>query len=273
MKAKEKERKKKFVCTVWRYYRAHKRSFPWRRTRDPYHILVSEVMLQQTQASRVVGKYREFIKRFPHVSTLASAPFADVLRMWQGLGYNRRALYLHKAAKIIVREYKGKVPQDPAALGKLPGIGRYSARAILTFAHDEPQVFIETNIRSVFLHHFFPAREKVGDAELLPLIEATLPPRDARNWYAALMDYGAYLKTQGANPSQRSAHHIHQKPFRGSEREVRGALLRRLTSGPESSSALAHSLPFPQDRIEKNLFALMKDGLISKKKNTYALAT
>lgn len=267
-----KKEQQKFIRTVWTYYHTHKRDFPWRRTHNPYHILVSEVMLQQTQTSRVEGKYRAFLTRFPSVSALASAPFAEVLRVWQGLGYNRRALYLHKTAKIIVKEYGGIVPRDPKVLEQLPGIGHYTACAISTFAFGEPQVFIETNIRGVYLHHFFPTRKMVSDAELIPLIEQTLDVPNPSLWYAALMDYGAYLKAQGENPSRRSAHHTRQKPFKGSEREVRGALLREISVRAQNSIVLAKRLSFPRERIEKNLSALVREGLISKKRNGYALA-
>ncbi len=261
-----------FRRTVLAYYRLHKRDLPWRKTKDPYHILVSEVMLQQTQAQRVVGKYREFITRFPTVSTLATAPFAEVLRKWQGLGYNRRALYLHKTAKIITTEYGGVIPHDPALLEALPGIGHYTACAISAFAFNKPYPFIETNIRSVYLHHFFPTREKVSDKELLPLIERTLPLKNPRDWYAALMDYGAYLKAQGENPSRRSAHHTHQKPFKGSDRELRGALLRALSKGSHTYAALSQAVPFTEVRIKTNLSALVREGLVNKKRSTYAIS-
>lgn len=268
----ERGEKQKFVRTVLGYYRAHKRDFPWRHTKDPYAIFVSEVMLQQTQALRVMGKYREFITRFPSVSALAAAPFAEVLREWQGLGYNRRALYLHRAAKIIMKEYGGDVPHDPAILEQLPGIGHYTARAISTFAFNEPHTFIETNIRSAYLHHFFPTREKVSDRELLPLIEHTLPTKNPREWYAALMDYGAHLKQISTNPSRRSAHHTPQKPFKGSDRELRGAILRALSKGSHTYSVLSQALPFTGARIKTNLSALVRDGLVNKKRHTYAIS-
>lgn len=264
-----------FQKTVWDYYTQHKRDLPWRMEKpNAYKILVSEVMLQQTQAGRVVGKYVEFIKRFPTVSALAQAPASDVIRAWQGLGYNRRALYLHTAAKRIVTEYGGKVPRDPALLERLPGIGPYTARAIATFACNEPHVFIETNIRSVYLHHFFPRKDKVTDKELLPLIEITIDAQHPAEWYAALMDYGAYLKTQGENPSRKSAHHSKQKSFKGSEREVRGALLRVLTRGKaQTLRAFTRELSFPHARILKNLHALKSEGLVVQRRNVYTLPT
>lgn len=273
------QRWKVFQKAVWDYYKKNKRDLPWRSTKpNPYHILVSEMMLQQTQVGRVVGKYEEFIRRFPTVSTLARARTADVIRAWQGLGYNRRALYLHKAAQIIVKDYKNKVPRDPELLEQLPGIGHYTAHAIATFAYNEPHIFIETNIRSVYIHHFFPRRAQIKDAELLPLIEATLPTNRLRSgfgasqWYAALMDYGAHLKTQGANPSRESAHHVKQKKFKGSEREVRGALLRALAqSKTKTILALIRELSFPTARITKNLDTLKKEGLVVQRRHAYSL--
>ena len=262
-----------FRKIVWDYYTKNKRDLPWRSTKvNPYHVLVSEVMLQQTQAARVVEKYKEFIKRFPNVSTLARAPLRDVIRAWQGLGYNRRALYLHKAAQIIVKEYKGKVPRDPELLEQLPGVGYYTARAISTFAYNDPQIFIETNVRSVFIHHFFPLREQVHDRELLPLIERTLDVKQPSLWYAALMDYGACLKTLTANPSRKSAHHIRQRKFKGSEREVRGALVRALARGKSKTlPVFTRDLSFPPARITKNLEALKKEGLVVQRRDAYSL--
>lgn len=265
--------RKDFQKIVWRFYAKQGRAFPWRRIRpNPYHILVSEFMLQQTQVGRVVGKFKEFIKRFPTVSALARASLGDVIRVWQGLGYNRRALYLHKVAQAIVREYGGRVPRDPELLETLPGIGHYTARAIATFAYNEPHVFIETNIRSVYLHHFFFGCTGVRDAELLPLIEATLVTTHPCQWYQALMDYGASIKVLGMNPSRKSAHHTRQKKFKGSEREVRGALLRALTCGEgKTVSAFTREISFPKARIIKNLETLKKEGLVVQRRNVYTL--
>jgi len=275
MRVMDKRKLVTFQKIVWGYYAKHKRDLPWRGKRvSPYKILVSEIMLQQTQVGRVVGKYREFIKRFPSVSALACAPLRDVIRTWQGLGYNRRALYLHKAAQIIVREHLGRVPPDPNFLEQLPGIGHYTARAIVTFAFNEPHTFIETNIRSVYLHHFFPHKNKVTDSELLPLIEASMDTKYPAQWCAALMDYGSYIKTQTANPSRKSAHHSKQKKFKGSEREVRGALLRALTQErAHTLRTLSATLTFSPTRILKNLHALKNEGLVVQQRNAYTLPT
>ena len=150
------KKEREFVARVWEYYKAHGRhDLPWRKTTDPYKILVSELMLQQTQVDRVLLKYKAFLKLFPTARRLAAAPLGDVLRAWQGLGYNRRAKFLHQAAQYVTNELKGRWPKDEAGLLALPGVGPYTARAVLAFAYNEPVVLIETNVRQVFLHHLF----------------------------------------------------------------------------------------------------------------------
>ena len=225
------------------YYRKHGRKFPWRKTRDPYAILVSEVMLQQTQADRVAPFFVSFLNAFPTVERLARASLKQVLRVWSGLGYNRRALFLKRAAEAVMREHRGVVPRNLAPLDALPGVGRDTASAVLAFAWNERVVFVETNIRTVFLHHFFPRQRKVRDEEVLELVRQTLPIKthpfsrrmgesiEIREWYDALMDYGAMLKHQVGNPNIRSAHYVRQKRFVGSRRELRGAILRKASRG------------------------------------------
>ncbi len=220
----------RFRGLVYRHFDMSGRDFPWRRTTDPYRILVSEIMLQQTQTGRTVEKYVEFIARFPNVGDLAQANATEVLAIWQGLGYNRRALALHRTARIIAAEFGGLVPREKSALMALPGIGAYTAAAIRAFAFNLPEVFIETNIRTAFIHEFFPDIEGVRDHDILPLVEATLDHAAPRRWYQALMDYGAMLKQSG-NPSRRSAHHHLQSPFKGSRREARGIILRNSARG------------------------------------------
>lgn len=219
-----------FRETVLAHYRAHARDLPWRRTDDPYEILVSEVMLQQTQVARVLPKYEEFLEMFPTVSRLADAPVADVLSAWQGLGYNRRALALHQAAGRIHTHHDGVVPDSPADLVGLPGIGPATAAAVCVFAYGKPLPFIETNIRSALLHHFFPEGTDIRDTDLLPIVEASLDHAAPRDWYYALMDYGAWLKKTYPNPSRRSRHHSRQGPFIGSNRQLRALVLRSLLS-------------------------------------------
>jgi A/G-specific adenine glycosylase len=260
-----------FRRRVYAHYEAHGRDFPWRHTTNPYHILVSEVMLQQTQTSRVVQKYLIFIERYPSVEALASASAADVLGTWQGLGYNRRALNLHRASHILLAEHGGHVPQDEKQLACLPGIGPYSAAAISAFAFDLPTVFIETNIRTVYLHEYFPEVEKVRDRDLLPLVEATLDRESPRRWYQALMDYGAMLKESG-NPSRRSAHHRQQSRFEGSRREARSVILRNLLSlGPLAAADLRSRAAMPLERFDDALASLLRDGLVEELESKYRI--
>lgn len=220
------------------------RDLPWRRTRDPYQIWLSEVMLQQTQVARVETRMPSWLERFPSVEALAAASTSDVLEEWQGMGYNRRALALKSAAQQIVEQYGGQFPRSTKELVALPGIGPATAQGIRSFAFDLPGVYLETNVRTVVLHHFFPDVPGVPDRELAPLVEATCPaavdvpsgpyaaPQDAddtpRAWYYAMLDYGAYLKKVLPNPSRRSAGYAKQSRFEGSRRQKRAEVVRLL---------------------------------------------
>ncbi len=260
-----------FQRKVFAYYRKHGRHFPWRESYDPYRIFISEVMLQQTQADRVVKKYVEFLEIFPTVHSLASSSFNRVIRSWQGLGYNRRALYLKQAAKVIVEKYEGHIPREEMKLRELPGVGPYTAAAVPTFAYNIPTVFIETNIRSAFIHHFFSARKKVKDREIIPLIRDALPRRNPREWYQALMDYGAYVKRIHGNPGRRSAHHVRQSSFRGSNREIRGAIVRLLAEKKMRETELTERLTADRARARENLSRLREEGMIRKRFGIYEI--
>lgn len=218
-----------FQTMILDFYRQHGRIFPWRHVDDPYCIVVSEIMLQQTQTYRVEPKYEQFIATFPDFESLASASLKDVLSAWQGLGYNRRGKFLHELAQIIVREHGGQVPQSPEILQTLPGIGKATAASICAFAFNMPVVFIETNIRAVFIETFFRGQDGISDAQLMPLIEQAMDYKNPRDWYYALMDYGVMLKKMTVNPSRRSAHHTVQSKFEGSDRQIRGMIVRALT--------------------------------------------
>lgn len=219
-----------FQQYVLRWYERYGRhELPWRLTTDPYLILLSELMLQQTQVQRVIPKFERFVQLFPTVSSLAQAPQHEVLSAWQGLGYNRRARFLHQTAQAIVKLPDQKFPNTEHGLRSLPGVGPYTSSAILAFAYNQPVPLIETNVRTVFLYHFFPEQTSVSDAQLAPLIEACIPPDGARTWYAALMDYGSHLKKVVTNPSQRSRSYAKQSRFNGSNRQIRGAILRALS--------------------------------------------
>jgi len=256
---------KTFQKIIKDYYSQHGRTFPWRDTKDPYKILVSEIMLQQTQAPRVVEKYTSFIKRFPSVRRLAAANTKAVLQEWQGLGYNRRGLALKKAAEIIAKEHKGTVPNSLEDLLKLPGVGPATAGDLLAFAWNQPSIVIETNIRTVFIHFFFKDTTNIPDSEILPLIKKTLDKTNPRDWYFALMDYGAFLKKTHTNPSRRSQHYNPQSPFAGSNRELRSKILKYiLTYSKQPLENIIESLGADKENIEKNLKAMVKEGLLQK---------
>lgn len=263
---------KVFKKTVWNYYKKYGRQLPWRETADPYHIVVSEIMLQQTQVDRVVPKYQNFIARFPDWKSLARATKAQVLREWQGLGYNRRGLYLKGIAEAVMKEHGGTLPDTPEKLNELPGIGRATASSIAAFAFNVPTPFIETNVRSVYIHSFFPGKAGVKDDELFPLIASTLDTKNPREWYWALMDYGTHLKKNNPNPSRKSAHHTKQPKLKGSLREARGAVLKLLGKKRSTEKELVQKSEIEDGRIELALDALMKEGFIIEKKGVYALS-
>jgi A/G-specific adenine glycosylase len=267
---------KAFKKTIWDYYKKNRRSFPWRERITPYHVVVSEVMLQQTQASRVVAKFKSFIKRFPTFKSLAAASLQDVLAEWKGLGYNRRGLNLKRLAEVIVKEHKNKVPMTAEALIALPGIGKNTAGSILAFAHNIPHPFIETNIRTVFIHFFFPGHGQISDKEILPLVEKTLDKKNPREWYYALMDYGVMLKKLHKNPSRKSLHYRKQSSFKGSNRELRAQILHEIvTNGSSTLDELIirvrSTLPAPLEAIQKNIGDLIKEGFIVKKNKVYSI--
>ena len=263
-----------FRQAVLSYYRHHGRhALPWRETHRPYGVLVSEIMLQQTQVDRVVPYFTRWMKKFPTVRKLASAPLVSVLTEWSGLGYNRRAKLLRECAKEIVEKHEGKVPQDFAALVALPGIGPYTAGAIRAFAFDEKDIFIETNIRAALLHHFFPKSHKVDDKKLIPILNNCLVHiKSAREWYSAVMDYGSHIKKTNPNPSRRSKHHTRQSPFEGSIRQMRGIILRRLLKGPISESALLKVEVESSYFMEQALRDLHRERLILKRGGKWKLS-
>lgn len=280
-----------FRREVWNCYKTYgRRDLPWRKTTDPYKVLVSEVMLQQTQVPRVVEKYKSFIKKFPTVRALAKAPLSEVLEEWNGLGYNRRAKHLHDAAVMIVQEHNGVFPREYPSLRAIPGIGQYTANAVRVFAYDEPEVLVETNVRTAIIHHFLSKKKGIEDFSIEKIAAAALVGQDPREWQSALFDYGAHLKRAGIRTNAQSAHYVRQSAFEGSLRQLRGEILRELYRGPTSAqrlsslrmtgrgptSAKIRALPrtnlgkkpdsIPRVVLGKALAGLERDGLIKKEK-------
>jgi A/G-specific adenine glycosylase len=258
---------KAFQRFVLSYFKKSGREFPWRNTTDPYRILVSEVMLQQTQTERVVVKYAEFLKAFPTWKALSNATPAEVVKVWMGLGYYRRAFNLHRAAQCVWNEYGGVPPQTAEGLRALPGVGPYTAAAVAAFAFGEPAPMIETNIRSVYLYTFYPQVCAVSDKEILQKVEETLYTKDPRSWFYALMDLGVELKKHTKGINQRSKHHVKQSKFQGSLRQVRAAVLRAIAEGQSLRRAdISRKLSYDADKIDAAIAALTSDGLIESVK-------
>lgn len=256
------------------YQREGRHTLPWRATRDAYRILVSEVMLQQTQVERVLPFYAAFLKEFPTVEALARAPLSRVLICWQGLGYNRRAKMLHEAAKMVVREYEGKMPKTASTLETLPGVGPYTARAVAAFAYNEDGVFVETNLRTAVIHHFFPNEAQVHDKEVLSILEKVFRKGTAREWYSALMDYGSFLKRSGVRINAKSKTYTKQSKFQGSGREARGAVLKVLAQRRVSEALLLDVLGSERsEQVGIQLAKLTSEGLIEKTGRGYQLAS
>ena len=261
---------KTFVNILWQHYDSLGREMPWRKCEqdgsfDPYKILVSEMMLQQTQVKRVIPKYREFLSKFPNIQTLANAPLSDVLLLWSGLGYNRRAKYLHEVAK---KFSNCPFPRTIDELIVCKGIGRNTAGAVLTYAFNYPLDFIETNVRTVFIHHYFQDRDAVTDSEIQVILKRTLDKENPREFMWAIMDYGSFLKTSGHSAIDRSKHYTKQSRFEGSLRQIRGEILRVAKDGP----LITEINYFDDVRFNKALIDLQNEGMIVVDANRISLA-
>jgi A/G-specific adenine glycosylase len=262
-----------FLETLWGYYDRHGRhDLPWRQTElngqiGPYKIMVSELMLQQTQVGRVIPKYDQFLQAFPTISDLAAAEVGDVLRAWQGLGYNRRAKFLWQAARVVAA--LPNFPTEQTELIKLPGIGVNTAGAIRAYAFNQPVAFVETNIRTVYIYHFFEGEIEISDKMILATLERTLDVERPREFYWALMDYGTHLKATVGNLSTLSKHYVKQSTFMGSKRQVRGQVIRLLGSGPQLLAELEREVT--DERLEVVLAELVNEGLIRVEHSVYAL--
>lgn len=273
-----------FVARVWEEGAESYRELPWRNIPDAYAVLVSEVMLQQTQVSRVEGYWRRFLESFPTVDALAKAPTADVLTLWQGLGYNRRALSLKRMAEQVAAEHGGKLPRTFDELVALPGIGPATAAGVLAFAYEEPAVYVETNVRAVFIHELFPDEDAVPDADLLPYVADTASTTDPRGWYYALLDYGATLKKSGANPTRASTSYARQSKFEGSRRQKRAELVRIALGAPKGIKRTkakelldAVEVAAGREAVDQELFDSMiddlaREGFLTLKGSTISVA-
>lgn len=296
-----------FQQVVWAYYDAHGRhDLLWRLPDetgkfDPYKIWVSEIMLQQTQVNRVLVKYKSFTERFPDVASLAAASLGEVLIEWQGLGYNRRAKYLWEGCKLLAKKrlitaypperLDGKptvaeLPDTLEELVKLPGIGVNTAGAIVAYAYNKPAVFIETNIRTVFIHHFFGDQTEVTDKAVREIAERALPQANGnvvkndekegrgsfRDWYWALMDYGSHLKQTVGNKSQASKAYVRQSKFEGSRRQIRGAVIRNLSRQAASADYNTLQEHIGDERLDDVLRELEAEGMIRQQDGLYRLS-
>jgi A/G-specific adenine glycosylase len=261
-----------FQKKIWHFFSIHNRLFPWRETENSYAILVSEIMLQQTQTERVIPKYEEFLSAFPTFKKLARAPFNEVLKIWNGLGYNRRAKAVHECAKIVVDKYKGILPSREEDILQLPGVGEYTCNALQAFVYHRPVIVLETNIRTVYLHEWFQrTRRKIHDKEIKQLIAQTLSPDNPREWYYALMDYGASIKTQYPDINSKSFHYKKQSPFKGSIREIRGKVLKHLLHY-EVLTVEQLSVYIKDGRVSEVIRSMEREDLIKRDRNGYTIA-
>ncbi|TFG24188.1 MAG: A/G-specific adenine glycosylase [Promethearchaeota archaeon] len=260
---------KAFQQFILSFYRRNKRAFPFREKITPYRVVVSEIMLQQTQTNRVSKKFIEFINAFPDFNSLAQSSNEKLLSLWQGLGYNRRALALKEIANIIMNKFDGEVPRDVKSLESLPQIGFNTASSILAFAYNIPTCFIETNIRRVYIYFFFPGRSKISDKEIMEIVEVTIEKDNPREWYYALMDFGVMLKKTHPELNKRSVHYRKQAKFNGSTRQLRGKILKLLLKKPRSKQEIFEIMNFEEKKIIKILNTLVKEGFIQQDKETF----
>jgi len=245
------------------FYLDNYRSMPWRNgikgEFDPYHITVSEMMLQQTQVHRVIPKYNEFIAKFPDIESLAKASLQEVLQLWTSLGYNRRAKYLHEFASSV-----GSIENFPKTIDKLigyKGIGPNTAAAILVYSYNEPHLFIETNVRTVYINCFFADQEVVTDAEILTKLKQTIDSDNPREFYWGLMDYGTYLKKQGKGALSKSKSYKKQSKFAGSPRQLRGKVI-KILSEKDSTPVDVLDRSIQDSRLSDVLIQLETEGMI-----------
>ncbi len=263
-----------FRKLVYSYYRNNSRShLPWRTDYNPYHIFISEVMLQQTQVDRVISKFIDFTGLFPDFRTLAESSLEDVLAAWKGLGYNRRAMALRNAARMIVETFDCTLPDSPEQLRTLPGIGNATAASITAFAFNKPVVFLETNIRTVLIYHFFRDKQSINDVLLLDAAEKVLDRKNPREWYSAMMDYGTMVKKSIGNESKKSSSYKKQTAFRGSRRELRGKILKVLLENKFCTTKnLSSLLNNDMESLHPVLSQLVHENIVRCERGKYLIA-
>lgn len=259
---------KSFHKKIFEFYKEHKRNLPWRKTTNPYYIMISEIMLQQTQVPRVIEKYDKWIQQFPKVEDLAQAELKLVLQLWSGLGFNSRGKRLQDTAKIISKKYKGIVPNTPEELETLPGIGPYTSKAILIFANNENIATVDTNIRRILIHEF-KLSEDLNNKEIQKIAEQILPKGKSRDWHNALMDYGTTIITARKSGIKSKGK---QSTFKGSRREVRAGILKNILNEEKITVQKAKKLfPKTQYNVKEILEELVSEEIITKNKNTYEI--
>lgn len=267
-----------FVQTVHERGLELYRAFAWREIDDPYAVLLSEIMLQQTQTARVERYFEDWMQRFPSIDALSAASTTDILSAWQGLGYNRRGLMLKKLADEVAETRAGALPETYEEMLKLPGVGPATAAGVMAFAHNMPSAYLETNVRTVVLHELMPEHDEVSDKIVTEIVKRASVCAgelgiDARAWNYALLDYGVWLKKNYPNPSRRSKHHTKQSKFEGSHRQKRAALLREILSQPGMNvSELEARLPWSLDEFEEALNDLLKEGFVEENDERFSVA-
>ncbi len=280
MDASQYQQISEFLANLKSYYLANARhNMPWRLNTSPYSVLISEIMLQQTQVDRVEPKYQRFMTELPDFQALANTSTKEIIRLWQGLGYNRRALYLQQTAKIVVSNYGGTLPNDRASLESLPGIGPSTSGAIVAYSFNQPIVFIETNIRRVLIHHFFADQTNILDSQIALILETILPKLQkygftTQSFYWAMMDYGTYLKGVVTNPNRNSKHYTKQSKFAGSDRQLRGAIIQKLSQAQFSTNeelAILATTKNQQLNFARILTSLEEEGFIRSTKEGISL--
>lgn len=262
-----------FNTAVWSHYASEGRTFPWRFEKDPYKVLVSEIMLQQTGVERVQTYYAKFLTEYPDFASLAAANTKKLLSLWQGLGYNRRALNLMRAAQMVVERYGAKLPQTPQDLLLLPGVGPGTAGAVLAYAFNTPHPFVETNIRKAVISYFFPRSKAVRDERIVEIVALAIDKENPREWYYAVVDYGLKMRKSGKVRNAQSAHYKKQSEFEGSNRQLRAHLL-RLALAKKKITADTAARATGKDRVDvmRNLEALAAEGFITKDGSGYKAA-